>query len=188
MAGEVGDQLSPEERSRAELVADLYRQYRSPLVWYLRSRGAADAEAHDAVQEAFAAALRSAAINDPAAWHAWLRTVSTRCLWRARRAEGGGGRIAVETMAPYDLPDAAPASAASVHDVVEARSREQFVLALLDALPPRQRVVFCLHLEGLSVQEIAAELGSRQPAVRKNLSRARRSLRELMSEGDAHEL
>ncbi len=90
-------------------------------------------------------------------------------------------------MSPFDLPDSS-ASAASIDDAVEARSRERLVLALMNALPPRQRIVFCLHLEGLSTREIAAELGSQEPAVRKNLSRARRYLRELISQGDEHEL
>ncbi|RAG81852.1 hypothetical protein DN069_30830 [Streptacidiphilus pinicola] len=83
----------------ADVVAGLYRRYRSPLVWHLRARGATEAEAHDAVQEAFVAALRAGSIDDPAAWYGWLRTVAARCLARARSA-AGGGRVAVETMAP----------------------------------------------------------------------------------------
>lgn len=169
----------------ADVVAGLYRRYRSPLVWHLRARGATEAEAHDAVQEAFMAALRAGSIDDPSAWYGWLRTVATRSLARARNA-AGGGRWAVETMAPGDLPDR-PTAAPDVADTVEARSRESYVLALLDTLPPRPRAVLCLRLEGLSTAEIAAELGLEQPAVRQNLSRARRSLRALIVEGDEHE-
>ncbi|WP_243639955.1 RNA polymerase sigma factor [Streptacidiphilus pinicola] len=97
--------------------------------------------------------------------------------WRPR-----GGR----DHGPGDLPDR-PTATPGVADTVEARSREGYVLALLDTLPPRPRAVLCLHLEGLGTAEIAAELGLEQPAVRQNLSRARRALRALISEGDDRE-
>jgi Sigma-70 region 2 len=53
--------------------AALYRRHRSALVWYLRCHGADDAEAADAVQDAFACALRAGdLVRDPGAWPGWL--------------------------------------------------------------------------------------------------------------------
>lgn len=167
----------------AEAFAELYRKYRSPLVWHVRSQGATEAEAHDAVQEAFAAALRAGGIHDQRAWFAWLRTVSVRSFLRARRASYGSGQVSVETVAPSDLPEPAPSSRFPVDESVGARLHEEDVMRLLRGLPARQREVFCMHLDGFTTPEIADRLGIHQTAVRQNLSRARRLLQSWIGEG-----
>jgi RNA polymerase sigma factor (sigma-70 family) len=154
----------------------LYRQHRSALVWHVRSHGASEAEATDAVQDAFAAALRAGGrIRDGRAWPAWLRTVALRSYLRGRRGADG---LLVLVADPPDLV----AATGSVGDAVEAHREEELVLSMLAALPARQREVFGLHYEGWSTAEIAARLSMGQPAVRQNLARARRTLRESISE------
>jgi RNA polymerase sigma factor (sigma-70 family) len=55
---------------------------------------------------------------------------------------------------------------------------------LLEQLPLRERVALSLHtVEGLSVAEVAGELGMTVTAATSLLARARRRLREAMREG-----
>jgi RNA polymerase sigma-70 factor (ECF subfamily) len=150
-----------------EEFATLYRRHRSALVWYLRCQGASQAEAADAVQDAFAEALRAAdEIRDARAWGAWLRTVAVRCYRR--------GTSAIATVA--EPPDLAGPDAAAAH--AERRQQEQRVLALIAGLPQQQRRVFALHYEGWSTAEISTQLGMEQAAVRQNVARARAALRQ----------
>jgi RNA polymerase sigma factor (sigma-70 family) len=156
--------------------AALYRQQRSALVWYLRCHGAGQAEAADAVQDAFACALIAAdEIRDPRAWPAWLRTVARRCYLRALARRGATGDVL--TMA--DVPDVAGPAALDSPDL---RRQEELVLSLLSGLPPQQRRVFALCYEGWSTAEIAVQLGMDQAAVRQNIARARAALRRSIME------
>lgn len=173
------DALLPRDAaSDASDFAALYRRQRSLLIWHLRSHGASQAEAADAVQDAFAEALLARdRMRDEAAWPAWLRTVAVRSYQRARAAREAGQAAAVVPVA--ELAGVADASAAS-GDAAELRRQEEVILALLAALPPQQRRVFTLHYEGWTTGEIAALLGIRQAAVRQNITRARRSLRNAL--------
>ena len=163
--------------------AALYRQHRAALVWYLRCHGASEPEAADAVQDAFAHALRAAAqVRDRGAWPAWLHTVAVRCYLRSVASRPGlarGGPAAVSFGAMPDIPDR-PAGADPAADA-ELREQEDVVIALIAALPPRQRRVFALHYEGWSTAEIAAALGIRPAAARQNLARARAALRQAIT-------
>ncbi|MFC5907755.1 RNA polymerase sigma factor [Streptacidiphilus monticola] len=150
----------------------------------MRCQGASEAEACDAVQEAFAAALRAGPLDRDDAWPAWLRTVSRRCYLHAR---GRNARPAVEPRAPQELPESAAHGGESAGDAASARLHRFGVLELLRSLPERQRLVFTLHFEGLATAEIAAELEMQEAAVRKNLSRARTALKArlpLLTEDD----
>ena len=151
--------------------AALYLQQRSALVWHLRSHGASPAEAADAVQEAFACALRDdAQIRDQHAWPAWLRTVAFRCYLRAR------SRPEVSIVTVADIPESLAEPAPEID--IDQRAEEELVLTLLAGLPMQQRRVFTLHYEGWTTAEIATHLGMRTAAVRQNLARARSTLRE----------
>jgi RNA polymerase sigma-70 factor (ECF subfamily) len=56
-------------------------------------------------------------------------------------------------------------------------------LAVLESLKPRQRAVLYLHeVEGVPYGEIAQMLGGREGSVRRDASRARRSLRAVITE------
>lgn len=169
----------------AEDFAALYREQRAALVWHVRSHGATESEACDAVQEAFAAALRAAGrIRDRRAWPAWLRTVAVRCYLRSRSGRGrpgAGGRAGIEVVQVAEVPER-PGAAGAVGDIAEAHRQQEFVLSMLAALPDRQRRVFTLHYEGWSTAEIAGRLGMEAAAVRQNLARARRTLRLLLTQ------
>lgn len=166
--------------------AALYRQQRSPLLWHLRCLGASLAEAADAVQDAFAHALKAAGqVRDDRAWPAWLRTVAVRCYLRSIATRGGrdDGRPAVSVLTMADVPDldvaADPAAEAQQH------LQEEAVFSLLATLPSQQRRVFALHYEGLSTAEIETALCMSQAAVRQNLARARAALKRSFVQGSA---
>jgi RNA polymerase sigma factor (sigma-70 family) len=64
------------------------------------------------------------------------------------------------------------------------REDEEWVADMLSSLPPAQREVMELFVEGLDLDEIAAVLGKTKEAVRQNLCYARRRLRELIANGE----
>jgi len=127
---------------------------------------AGDAEiASDAVAEAYAQLLRrGAAVRDPAAW-VWRTAFRvTRGSLKARRQYEGVGVPAGEHQ--DDHVD---------HDLLDAIAR----------LPDGQRAAVVLfYYADLPVREIADRLGTNSLAVRANLSRGRRRLRDLLGDRD----
>jgi RNA polymerase sigma-70 factor (ECF subfamily) len=125
-----------------------------------------DAEiASDAVAEAYAQLLRRGdAVRDPAAW-----------VWRAAFHISRGqlkdrGRVA-------DV-------ASSSSDHLDAYA-DTDLIAAVGRLPEGQRAaVILFYYADLPVREIADRLGTNSLAVRANLSRGRRRLRELLGDTD----
>jgi RNA polymerase sigma-70 factor (ECF subfamily) len=73
-----------------------------------------------------------------------------------------------------------PADGVSPYRSLENRDNLDRTLRIIDALPPVQRGILRMrHLDGLEIGEIAALSGSTPEAVRVNLSRARKRVREL---------
>jgi RNA polymerase sigma factor (sigma-70 family) len=123
--------------------------------------------AEDAVAEAYVAAFRHwSELRTPAAWvdttmRRRIARDSARWWSRWRRSE-------------LDVP--VPPRAA-----VEEETAALAVLRSIGRLPPRQRQVLVLVcLEGLTYQEVAAELGISTGAVGSNLAKARATLATLL--------
>ena len=157
-------QEAPAGERRGRELERLYREL-GDRMWRAVLAFAGDPEvASDAVAEAFAQALRRGSeIRDPERW-----------LWRAVFKIASGelkerGRHAVLTDGgSYEMEDPA-------RDLVAALGR----------LSPKQRASVVLHhAAGYPVKEIAAILGSTNAAVKVHLNRARRRLRELLTEED----
>jgi RNA polymerase sigma-70 factor (ECF subfamily) len=141
------------------------------LVRYL-VRG--DSETDDLAQEALIAILRGlGSFRGEASFERWADRVAVRATFaglRRRRRESNE----LVTAAP-ELALASPGTA--LPDDYEDRRR---AAALLDALPPDQRhAVVMHHVLGMSVPEIARELGIPAETVRSRLRLARTRLREL---------
>ncbi|HEX5822836.1 MAG TPA: sigma factor-like helix-turn-helix DNA-binding protein [Candidatus Limnocylindrales bacterium] len=125
---------------------------------------AGDADiASDAVAEAFAQVLnRGGAVRDPAAW-TWRTAfrISAGAL-KARAAREPAPSASLEHLDRYGDPD---------------------LLAALRQLPDAQRAAVILHYYAdLPIRDVAARLGSNSLAVRANLSRGRRRLRQLLGD------
>jgi RNA polymerase sigma-70 factor (ECF subfamily) len=123
-------------------------------------------DAADAAQNAFAELLvKWATVRNH---RAWLRTVAFREMLRQRRV------YAEEIFDP--LREEFVITSAS--ERLELREQEEEVIAVIYQLPLTQRQVFALHYDQFQYREIAEILGMTEAAVRKNLSRARKSLQD----------
>jgi RNA polymerase sigma-70 factor (ECF subfamily) len=146
----------------------LYRQDGDRL-WRAIYAFSGDTEvASDAVAEAFAQLLRRGTeVRHPAAW-AWRAACKiARGVLQARRA---GMELPVETTAGGHVD----------------RYADPDLLAALRRLPDGQRAAVVLfYYADLPISQIAARLGSNGLAVRANLSRGRRRLRQLLGDDDA---
>jgi RNA polymerase sigma-70 factor (ECF subfamily) len=150
----------PREGVEAVYRADAERLWRAIFAF------AGDADiASDAVAEAFAQVLkRGAAIRDPAAW-TWRTAfrISAGAM-KARDPREPGSATPGEHVDHYGDPD---------------------LLAALRQLPDAQRAaVILFYYADLPIRDIATRLGTNSLAVRANLSRGRRRLRQLLGDHD----
>jgi RNA polymerase sigma-70 factor (ECF subfamily) len=133
------------------------------------------ARAEELAQDVFVKLYRMAGRYQPSArFKTFLYRVATNhCLNEVRRAEftaRAAGPVG-EDQAP-DL-DALPSGEADPHEEAVARSLEQAVVALLGALPDKQRAAFVLcRFEGMSYEEIAETLETSVSAVKSLIHRA----------------
>lgn len=133
------------------------------------------ADADDAVQDVFLAALRNlASLREPAAFPGWLLTIARN------RANDFHRR----PRAASELPDEVAAPWAPAHKEQEARMALEAVRALPDAY--RETLILRL-VEGMSGPEIAARTGLTEGSVRVNLHRGMKMLREKIGGRESHE-
>ncbi|MEW2519576.1 RNA polymerase sigma factor [Actinacidiphila alni] len=156
----------------------LVRRHTPDLLRLARRLLGSDAEAEDAVQDAYVSAWRRLPeFRRTAAFSTWMyRIVTNRCLnvLRARRPTQPLESMTVEPAAPEYL--SSPARAAESAASAEALHRA------LAGLTPEQRACWVLReFHGLTYDEIAAAVGIGEPAVRGRIFRARRYLTEAMA-------
>jgi RNA polymerase sigma-70 factor (ECF subfamily) len=159
--------------------ADVYAgQYRR-LVGLLTALAGSQAEAEEAVQEAFVRALgltgRRAVVDDPEAWLYRVAVNVLRSRWRRVLA----GRRATERLSP---PDGVG------RDAVAGVDARMELLHAMRRLPFVQREALTLHyLADLPLDTIAARLGIPLGTVKARLSRGRASLARLLTEESVSE-
>ena len=156
---------------QARSIEALYRSDAERL-WRALVAYCADADlASEVVAEAYAQALRRGeAVRDPAAW-----------TWRAAFKIASGQLKARRTADQVAAAD--PDAAASLGR--PDRYADPDLQVALRQLPEAQRAaVILFYYADLPVREIATRLGSNGLAVRANLSRGRRRLRQLLGDDD----
>jgi RNA polymerase sigma-70 factor (ECF subfamily) len=134
-----------------------------------------DADAEDAVQDAFLQALRALDRLDPGrSFWPWIaRIVVNRSIDLAESR-----RVRETETLTHAEPDASRSSA----DVVEDRDFLERVRSIARTMPPRQRLIVELHdIEDWSVAEIAGLTGSSAATVRWHLHMGRRTLRSALA-------
>ncbi len=169
----------------------LMRRHNQQLFRTARAILRDDAEAEDALQEAYLQAYRTlGSFRGEARLSTWLaRIVANEALQRLRKGTRRAAIVPIQAgMAAEELeqlPDSrmdkqpeAGAERAQVRKVLERR---------IDALPDAYRAVFVLRaVEELSVEETAAVLGIPEATVRSRFFRARSLLREALAQEIDH--
>lgn len=164
----------------------LMRQHNRRLFRLARATLRDDAEAEDALQDAYIAAYRSIAqFRGDAALGTWLsRLVLNACLARMRRAARRDNVIPI-TSGVQDL-DADTIMNADAERPDEAAARTEMrrlIERKIDALPETFRVVFVLRsVEEMTVAETAECLGIPDATVRSRHFRAKSLLREALAQ------
>lgn len=165
----------------------LMRRHNRRLFRLARATLRDEAEAEDALQEAYLSAYRSIArFRGDAALSTWLsRLVLNECLGRLRR--GARRRnvipmVAAGDLSPTEIDEMAPLDF-DTPDLALGRSQMRALLERqLDALPEAFRMVFVLRaVEEMSVEETAQCLAIPEATVRSRHFRARSLLREALA-------
>jgi RNA polymerase sigma factor (sigma-70 family) len=167
-------------------LASLYSEYRSSLVSQARRMLRSDSEANEVVQEAFIKFILAAPeLDTKERALAYMRATINNLSLNVIRARGSRpnlvaldsdtsadrlAEIAFENYIPADVSISAAEDAAIIK------------LALSKLSPAERAALVMWEMEGRSTSEIAAELGIKESAVRHTVSRARASLRRVLSE------
>jgi RNA polymerase sigma factor (sigma-70 family) len=166
----------------------LMRRHNRRLYNLARATLRDDAEAEDALQEAYLSAYRSIGqFRGDAALSTWLsRLVLNECLARLRRHARRQNVIPMAASTPQtDIErDAVASPAEDAPDKALARAEMRALLERkLDELPEAFRTVFVLRaVEDMSVEETAQCLGIPEATVRTRHFRARSLLRESLAQ------
>lgn len=165
----------------------LMRRYNSLL--YRTARGILrdDAEAEEALQDAYLAAYRAMdTFRGDAKLSTWLtRIVANEALGRLRKRRRASPVVSLDGTQPTDLVENLVTST-SIHDGPDAAllrtETRRIIEAKIDALPDVFRTVFVLRvLQELSVEETAETLGIPVATVRTRHFRAKAMLREALA-------
>ncbi|QCP52878.1 RNA polymerase sigma factor [Trinickia violacea] len=170
------------DRSAFEL---LMRRHNRRLYRLARATLRNDAEAEDALQDAYLSAYRSIGqFRGDAAPLTWLsRLVLNACFGRLRRDTRRQNVYPIVDLNPHAEIDAMSAPDSDTPDNAAARAEVRALLERkLDALPEAFRVVFVLRsVEEMSVEETAQCLDIPEATVRSRHFRAKSLLRESLA-------
>jgi len=166
----------------AELGA-FYTEHRSELIAYasriLKDRAKAEEVIQDALIKVMLAAPELESTDHALGY--MHRTIENLCI-DIFRIEGRRPNLVVLDDASAELESTWIDSKDHV-DVIAAADDAAIVRQALAMLSPAERAALVMwEMEGRSTEEIAAELGIKESAVRHTVSRARASLRKVMSE------
>jgi len=167
--------LAGDSRAYAGLVA----RYRDRLGRYAVRMLGNEADAEEALQDAFARGYRSMArCTDPDRFGAWMFGILVnRCRTK------GAQRARRQRVVVHDEPALAKASVAHTEDRDALREAIEWAVA---RLPSDQREAFLLkYVEDLSYDEMTELTGAGVSALKMRVSRAREELRRLLTEVDS---
>ena len=160
----------------------LMRRHNRRLYRLARSMLRDDAEAEDALQDAYLSAYRSIGqFRGDAALSTWLsRLVLNECLARMRRQARRDNIVRIDNPTSHDQLDTMSASTSDTPDQALVRAEMRALIERkLDELPEAFRTVFVLRcVEEMSVEETAQALGITTGAVKVRLHRARMMLQK----------
>jgi RNA polymerase sigma-70 factor, ECF subfamily len=162
------------------------RRYNRMLFRTARAILRDDAEAEDALQEAYLQAYRSlASFRAEAKLSTWLaRIVANEALMRRRKQTRRADILPMQSADSAEVEQVMETDSDNAPDMRAARGEMRRLLeAQIDALPETYRTVFMLRaVEELSAEETAAVLEIPAATVRTRLFRARSLLREALAQ------
>jgi RNA polymerase sigma-70 factor (ECF subfamily) len=148
-----------------------------------------DAEAEDAVQEAYVSAcFKLGQFRGPEGFATWICQIATNAALMRRRSRSRGGLTLVDARGEFAADEAAMAELRSPPETPEAALHELQLRRLLeqaiDGLPETYRSAFVMReVERMSVADTARCLGIEEATVKTRVHRARRLLqRDLTAE------
>jgi RNA polymerase sigma-70 factor, ECF subfamily len=146
-----------------------------------------EADAQDAVQDAFLNAFRSLdSFHGGAQIGTWLHRILVRAALMKLRRRRRKPETSIDDLLPKFHNDGHPIDPAANADasptaVLERQEARAQVQAAIDRLPENYRTVLVLRdIEGLGTEEAAEVLGETSAAVKTRLHRARMALRGLL--------
>lgn len=144
-----------------------------------RRQGVAPDQVDDVVQEVLMTIHRARATYDPARpFLPWLRAIAQRRAIDGLRRRGRQAGREIHDPLAYE---AHPAEAEEADAGIERAERAEALRAEIRTLPPGQRqAAERLGLAGQTLEEAAAETGRSKTALKVNLHRALKALRERM--------
>ncbi len=158
------------------------RHYRGIYSMIYRMLGNAE-DASDLTQETFLRAYtRLDTFQIGRSFQAWIRRVATNlCIDHLRQRGEPAASLEERMEAGMEPADESPGS--SPAQQVEVAEDSRRVLAAVQKLPPKQRAVLVMrHVQGMTMEEIAAALRWPLGTVKVNLFRGRRAVREMVGE------
>jgi RNA polymerase sigma factor (sigma-70 family) len=175
---------SVEQWSVADLAA-LYAEHRSSLVRQAERILRSNADAHEVVQEAFMKFILAAPELDSAERAmAYLRATVNNLSLNIIRATGSRPNlVAIDSETSEErLAELAQENYVPVEENISAAEDAAIIRQALALLSPAERTALVMwEMDGRTTAEIAAELGIKESSVRHTVSRARASLRTILS-------
>jgi RNA polymerase sigma factor (sigma-70 family) len=175
---------SVEQWSVADLAA-LYAEHRSSLVRQAERILRSNADAHEVVQEAFMKFILAAPELDTAERAmAYLRATVNNLSLNVIRATGSRPNlVAIDSETSEErLAELAQENYVPVEENISAAEDAAIIRQALALLSPAERTALVMwEMDGRTTAEIAAELGIKESSVRHTVSRARASLRTILS-------
>ena len=172
-----------EEGAYAELVT----QYGGRMLAAVRRLLRNDADAQDAVQDAFLSAFQSIdRFEGTSRLSTWLHRIAINAALMKLRKRGTQAEQPIDAFLPGFLDDghqAKPAQrwSAGAPAALEREETRQLVRRLIDQLPESYRIVLVLRdIEGMDTDQAAEALGVTATNVKTRLHRARLALRTLL--------
>ena len=158
-----------------EALGTLFERHHRRVFGYLRGLGYSLAESEDAVQEAFARALRyRRSYRTGERFLPWFLTIVRRSA--APRRERRETPVELETLEAAAEPEAFDHRRVEIGELRRA----------IEQLPDSQRDALLLsHFEELSSQDVAEILGTRAGTVRVRVHRAVQRLRQILTGDDS---
>ena len=178
-------QVTTSEWTVADL-ASLYSEYRLSLISQARRMLRSDSEANEVVQEAFIKFILAAPeLDTKERALAYMRATINNLSLNVIRARGSRPNLvaidsdtSAERLAEIAVENYIPAD----ESISAAEDAAIIKLALAQLSPAERAALVMWEMEGRSTSEIASELGIKESAVRHTVSRARASLRRVLSE------